>query len=61
LGQTLREALCKTKGKGYNAQVANIENEFRVSDLEVVAGSAELETEVRQYNTRFRLNYSEVL
>eukprot|EP00884_Botryococcus_braunii_P009386 jgi/Botrbrau1/18449/Bobra.0072s0032.2 len=41
-------------------KVANIENEFRVSELEVVAGTDNLETEVRQYSSRFRLNYGQV-
>ncbi len=41
-------------------QVANIENEFRVAQLEVLAGIDDMETEVKQYKARFRLNFSEV-
>ena len=35
-------------------------NTFRTLPLEVIAGDADLETEVRQYGARFRLNYAEV-
>lgn len=41
-------------------QVGSITNEFRVFDMEVIAGKPELETEVRQFNSVFRLNFSEV-
>ena len=42
------------------AQVGNIENEFRVFHMDVVAGEPQLETEVRQHSARFRLDYSQV-
>jgi tRNA (guanine37-N1)-methyltransferase len=41
-------------------QVGNIENEFRVFQMEVIAGVDDLETEVKQHKARFRLNYGEV-
>ena len=41
-------------------QVGTIENEFRVFKMEVLAGDPDLETEVKQYKARFRLNYGDV-
>lgn len=41
-------------------QVGNIENEFRVFHMDVVAGESRLETEVRQHSARFKLDYSQV-
>ena len=41
-------------------QVGSIENEYRVFDMEILAGEASLETEVKQHKARFRLNYGEV-
>lgn len=41
-------------------KVGEIENEFRVSDMEVLAGEPNFETEVVQYKARFRLDFSKV-
>ena len=41
-------------------QVGTIENEYRVFQMEILAGEPDLETEVKQYKARFRLNYGEV-
>ena len=41
-------------------QVGTIENEYRVFKMEVLAGDPDLETEVKQYRARFRLNYGDV-
>ena len=41
-------------------QVGTIENEYRVFKMEVLAGDPDLETEVKQYKARFRLNYGDV-
>eukprot|EP00192_Tetraselmis_astigmatica_P005127 CAMPEP_0117691764 /NCGR_PEP_ID=MMETSP0804-20121206/25925_1 /TAXON_ID=1074897 /ORGANISM="Tetraselmis astigmatica, Strain CCMP880" /LENGTH=489 /DNA_ID=CAMNT_0005505081 /DNA_START=89 /DNA_END=1558 /DNA_ORIENTATION=- len=41
-------------------KVGTITNEYRVFDMEVIAGKPNLETEVRQFNSIFRLNFSEV-
>lgn len=41
-------------------QVGNIENEFRVFHMDVVAGEQRLETEVRQHSAKFKLDYSQV-
>ncbi|GBG58754.1 hypothetical protein CBR_g154 [Chara braunii] len=41
-------------------KVATIENQFRVPELEVLAGDDNLETEVRQYGATFRLNFADV-
>lgn len=41
-------------------KTAKLENEFRVPELEVLAGDACLETEVRQYGAVFRLDYGKV-
>lgn len=43
------------------SQVGTITNEYRVFDMEVVAGEERFETEVVQFNTRFRLDFSKVL
>ena len=40
--------------------MGSIENEYRVFDMEVLAGEPSLETEVKQHKARFRLNYGEV-
>ncbi len=40
-------------------QVGTIENEYRVFQMEVIAGDSDLETEVKQHSARFRLNYGE--
>ena len=45
---------------GHCSQVGSIENEYRVFDMEILAGEPNLETEVRQHKARFRLNYGEV-
>ena len=37
-----------------------IENEYRVYDMEVLAGENSLETEVVQHGARFKLNIAEV-
>ncbi|KAL3139888.1 hypothetical protein ABBQ38_004182 [Trebouxia sp. C0009 RCD-2024] len=41
-------------------KVGNIENEFRVFQMDVVAGEPHLETEVKQHSARFKLDYSQV-
>ena len=41
------------------SQVGTIENKYRVFQMEVIAGESDLETEVKQYKARFRLNYGE--
>ncbi|KAK9916896.1 hypothetical protein WJX75_008445 [Coccomyxa subellipsoidea] len=41
-------------------KVGTIENKYRVFQMEVIAGESDLETEVKQYKARFRLNYGEV-
>ena len=41
-------------------QVGTIENEYRVFQMEVLAGEPDLVTEVKQHSARFRLNYGEV-
>lgn len=41
-------------------KVGAIENEYRVFQMEVIAGDSDLETEVKQHSARFRLNYGEV-
>ena len=43
-----------------SCQVGNIENEFRVFQMDVVAGEPRLETEVKQHNAKFKLDYSQV-
>ena len=40
--------------------MAPISNEFRVFEMEVLAGEACLETEVRENGARFRLDYRRV-
>ena len=42
------------------AQVATIENEFRVFPMELLAGAEGTETEVRQHGARFRLDFAKV-
>eukprot|EP01023_Acetabularia_acetabulum_P030109 TRINITY_DN2835_c0_g1_i2.p1 TRINITY_DN2835_c0_g1~~TRINITY_DN2835_c0_g1_i2.p1 ORF type:complete len:804 (-),score=139.45 TRINITY_DN2835_c0_g1_i2:256-2667(-) len=41
-------------------KVGSIENEFRVFDMEVIAGENRLETEVVQYGTKFKLDFQKV-
>ncbi|GMH35102.1 hypothetical protein BSKO_02970 [Bryopsis sp. KO-2023] len=41
-------------------KVGTIENEFRVFQMEVLAGEANFETEVREHGLRFKLDYSKV-
>ena len=41
-------------------QVGTIKNEYRVFDMEVVAGEPNLEAEVMQHRARFRLDFSKV-
>jgi tRNA G37 N-methylase Trm5 len=41
-------------------QVGQIENEFRVFNMEVLAGEPLFETEVSQHGCRFRLDFSKV-
>ncbi|GIL57289.1 hypothetical protein Vafri_12541 [Volvox africanus] len=41
-------------------KVGSIENEFRVFQMEVIAGESRLETEVTQHGARFRLDFSQV-
>ena len=41
-------------------QVGNIENEYRVFQMDVVAGQPLLETEVKQHSAKFKLDYSQV-
>lgn len=42
-------------------QLGNIENEFRVFQMEVLAGEPSLETEVKQHKARFSLDFSKVI
>lgn len=37
-----------------------MENEFRVFQMEVLAGEPSFETEVKQHGARFKLNFAEV-
>ena len=41
-------------------QVGSIENEYRVFQMEVLAGEPKLTTQVKQYNARFNLDFSKV-
>ncbi|KAG2488861.1 hypothetical protein HYH03_012656 [Edaphochlamys debaryana] len=41
-------------------KVGSIENEFRVFQMEVIAGEQRLETEVIQHGSRFKLDFSQV-
>ncbi|KAK9811030.1 hypothetical protein WJX73_007849 [Symbiochloris irregularis] len=41
-------------------KVGTVENEFRVFQMEVLAGEPSFETEVKQHGARFKLNFSEV-
>jgi tRNA G37 N-methylase Trm5 len=41
-------------------QLGSIENEYRVFDMEVIAGEQAFETEVSQHGVRFRLDFSKV-
>lgn len=41
-------------------QLGTIENEYRVFDMEVIAGEQQFETEVSQHGVRFRLDFSKV-
>ena len=41
-------------------QVGTIDNEYRVFQMEVLAGEPDLVTEVKQHTARFRLDYGEV-
>ena len=41
-------------------KVGSIENEFRVFQMECIAGKPEYVTDVVQHGVRFRLNFSEV-
>lgn len=43
-----------------SCQVGNIENEYRVFQMDVVAGQPLLETEVKQHSAKFKLDYSQV-
>lgn len=40
--------------------MGSIENEFRVFQMDVIAGDSNLVTEVKQHKARFRLDYGEV-
>ena len=41
-------------------QVGTITNDYRVFQMEVVAGEAQTETEVVQHKARFKLDFSKV-
>ncbi|KXZ45893.1 hypothetical protein GPECTOR_49g477 [Gonium pectorale] len=41
-------------------KLGSIENEYRVFDMEVIAGEPRLETEVTQHGSKFRLDFSKV-
>lgn len=43
-----------------SCQVGNIKNEYRVFQMDVVAGQPILETEVKQHSAKFKLDYSQV-
>ena len=40
--------------------MGTIENEYRVFQMDVIAGKPMLETEVKQHSARFKLDYSQV-
>ncbi len=42
------------------AQVGSIDNEYRVFQMELIAGDPQLETEVQQHGARFKLDFSQV-
>lgn len=41
-------------------KVGTIDNEYRVFNMEVLAGDTNMETEVKQHNAKFRLDFSQV-
>lgn len=41
-------------------KLGNIENEYRVFSMEVIAGEQRLETEVVQHKAKFKLDFSQV-
>ncbi len=41
-------------------KIGSIENEYRVFQMECIAGQPQYVTEVAQHGNRFRLNFSEV-
>ena len=41
-------------------KLGTIENEYRVFEMEILAGERNMETEVRQHGCRFKLDYSKV-
>ncbi len=43
-----------------DGQVGTITNDYRVFDMEVVAGEPKFETEVVQFRARFKLDFSKV-
>lgn len=51
---------CSIELEAYVTQVGSIKNEYRVFDMEVVAGEPNLEAEVMQHRARFRLDFSKV-
>ena len=56
-----RWALCpRLRGVCCGLQLGSIENEFRVFQMEVLAGEPNLETEVKQHRARFSLDFSKV-
>lgn len=60
LGQQCKDAYGATLASVSSCQVGNIENEYRVFQMDVVAGQPILETEVKQHSAKFKLDYSQV-
>ena len=50
----------QVRGVCCGLQLGNIENEYRVFQMEVLAGEPNLETEVKQHRARFSLDFSKV-
>lgn len=48
------------KGEPHPLQVGTITNDYRVFQMEVIAGDAQTETEVVQHKARFKLDFSKV-
>lgn len=44
-----------------HVQVGQIENEYRVFNMELLAGEGDMATEVSQHGARFRLDFSKVM
>lgn len=60
VGQQFNNSCGVTVNSVLSCQVGNIENEYRVFQMDVVAGQPLLETEVKQHSAKFKLDYSQV-